>query len=84
MSEIDDPIVSTTLEVAGVRSEAEVREALQALFDVFADLDIGQATFEVTDAETTRLIVKHKKSVTADRAAIAEALAAAGDFHLVN
>lgn len=84
MSEIDDPIVSTTLEVAGVRTETEVRAALQSLYDVFADLDIGQATFEVTPANTTRLIIKHKKSVTPDRAAISEALAAAGDFRLVS
>lgn len=84
MSEARDPIVSTTLEVRGVRSEAEVRQALQALYDVFADLDLGQATFEVTDNDTTRLIVKHKKSVTADRASIAQALAAAGDFQLVS
>lgn len=82
MSETDDPIVSTTLEVTGVRSEDEVRDALQALFDVFAELDLGQATFEVTDSDTTRLIIKHKQSVTPDRKAVAEALASAGDFRL--
>lgn len=83
MSEIDDPIVSTTFEVAGVNTETEVRAALQELYDVFADLDIGQATFEVTEADSTQLIVKHKKSVTPDRAAISAALAAAGDFRLI-
>lgn len=83
MSETDDPIVSTTLEVAGVRSEEEVRLALQALFDVFADLDLGQATFEVTGSDTAKLIVKHKRSVTADREAISAALASAGNFQLV-
>lgn len=83
VTEFDDPIVSTTLEVAGVHTEDDVRAALQALFDVFADLDLGQATFEVVDPNTTRLIVKHKKSVTADRSAIAKVLEEAGDYRLV-
>ncbi|HLR84020.1 MAG TPA: hypothetical protein VK059_03670 [Nocardioidaceae bacterium] len=77
-----DPIVATTLEVAGVRSEGDARAARQALFDVFAELGLGQATFEVTDADVANLIVKHKKSVTPDTAAIAQALADAGDFRL--
>lgn len=84
MTEFDDPIVSTTLDVDGVRSEDEVLAALQALFDVFAELDLGQATFEVADSDPTRLIIKHKKSVTVDRKAVAAALATAGDFRLLN
>ncbi|HWL59342.1 MAG TPA: hypothetical protein VNQ48_00465 [Microbacteriaceae bacterium] len=84
MTEYDDPIVSTTLTVRGVKTEDQVREALQALFDIFAELDLGQATFEVTDADATRLIVKHKQSVTPDRDAIAQVLAATGDFRLVD
>ena len=82
-TETDDPIVSTTLEVSGVRSDDDVRAALQALFDVFAELDLGQATFEVTESDPTRLIVKHKESVTVDRDAVATALAAAGGFRLL-
>lgn len=79
-----DPIVSTTFTVRGVSTDHHVRGALQALYDVFADLDIGQAAFEVTDAETTRLIVKHKKSVAPDRDAIRKVLADTGDFRLVD
>lgn len=82
-TEFDDPIVSTTLEVSGVRTEDDVRTALQALFDVFADLDLGQATFEVVDPSTTRLIVKHKNSVVPDRSAIAQVLEEAGDYRLI-
>ncbi|MCB1273485.1 MAG: hypothetical protein KDB25_03705 [Leucobacter sp.] len=84
MSETSDPIVSTTFEVAGVRTEDEVLKALQALFDVFADEGLGQATFEVTDDGATHLIVKHRRSVTPDRAVIAQVLAEAGDFRLID
>lgn len=80
----DDPIVSTTFRVEGVRSDEDVRVALQALFDVFTELGLGQATFEVTEGEPARLIVKHKRSVTADREAIARALAESGEFLLVD
>lgn len=84
MSERSDPIVSTTLTVAGVRSEDDVRAALQSLYDVFAELGLGQATFEVTESEEARLIVKHQRSVTPDRRAIGEALAEAGEFSLID
>lgn len=80
----DDPIVSSTFSVSGIRSEADVRQALQALFDVFTELGLGQATFEVTGSGVDRLIVKHKRSVTPDRTAIAEALATVGDLRLVD
>jgi len=84
MTETSDPTVSTIFEVEGVRTEDEVLKALQALFDVFADEGLGQATFEVKAGETTHLVVKHKQSVTPDRAVIAEVLASAGDFRLVD
>lgn len=80
---MSDPIVSTMFQVAGVRSDADVKAALQGLYDVFARLGLGQATFEVTDSDVASLHVKHKQSVTPDRPAIARALADAGDFRLV-
>ena len=38
----------------------------------------------MTGGEVDRLIVKHKRSVTPDRTAIAEALATVGDLRLVD
>lgn len=84
MAQTEGRIASTTFSVAGVRSEDDVREALQGLYDVFAELGVGQATFEVSDTDVARLIVKHKDSVTPDRAAIQAALAEAGSFRLVD
>lgn len=83
MTGTEDPIVSTTFAVSGVRSDDEVRAALQALFDVFAELGLGQATFEVTDTDVARLYVKHRRSVTPDRVAIGGALSTVG-AHLVD
>ena len=79
-----DRIVSTTLRVRGVRTDHDVIHALQSLYDVFAELGLGQATFEVTEAETADLFIKHLDSVTVDVAAINVALAKAGDFHVVD
>ena len=78
-----DDIAETRLRVAGVRTEGEVVEALQALYDVFAQLGLGGATFETEDAGPATLIVKHKQSVTPDVAAIGAALASAGGFRVV-
>lgn len=83
MTETDDPIVSTFYTVVGVRDDDDVRQALQALYDVFADVGLGQGTFELTGTDAARLVVKHKDSVTPDTAAMARALASAGDFRLV-
>lgn len=78
-------IVSTRLQVSGVHADSEVKQALQALYDVFAELGIGQATFEVTGAGTgtADLFIKHLASVDVDVAAINAALARAGDFRVV-
>lgn len=84
MTGTEDHVASTTFRVKGVRSEDDVREALQGLYDVFAGLGLGQATFEVSDTDVARLIVKHKESVTPDRAAIEAALTEAGSFQLVD
>lgn len=83
MTDTDDPIVSSFYTVVGVRDDDDVRNALQALYDAFADLGLGQATFELTGTDAARLVVKHKGSVTPDRAAMAEVLASVGDFRLV-
>ena len=74
-------IISTTYPVSGVSSDKDVKKALQALYDVFAEQELGQATFEVT-GDDTRVIIKHKDSVTPDVAALNEALAKAGDFRI--
>ena len=80
---MNDHIVSTRLLVSGVRTTAEVNQALQALYDVFADLGLGQAAFEVTNEAATELWVKHLDSVTVDVDALDVALAQAGNFHIV-
>lgn len=79
-------IVSTKLRVSGVHTDREVKRALQALYDVFAELGIGGATFEVTGAGTgaADLFVKHLDSVDVDVVALSAALARAGDFHVVS
>jgi hypothetical protein len=79
-----DRIVSTKLKVSGVHSDAEVKRALQALYDVFTPLGLGQATFEVTDGHLTQLWVKHLDSVTVDVDALNAALESAGEFRIVS
>ena len=77
-------ITSTTLRVSGVRTDHEVIRALQSLYNVFAELGLGQATFEVTESEPAQLFIKHMDTVTVDVAAINAALAQAGDFRVVD
>lgn len=78
-------IVSTKLRVQGVQTDDEVKQALQALYDVFTELGIGQGTFEVErNSEAARLWVKHLASVDVDVEAINAALARAGDFRVVD
>lgn len=80
-----DRIVSTKLRVEGVQTDAEVKHALQALYDVFTELGIGQGTFEVErDGGAAKLWVKHRESVNVDVAAVNDALARAGDFRVVS
>lgn len=77
-------ISSTRFRVAGVETTDEVKRALQALYDVFAEQGMGQATFEVTPgAEAADLFVKHRADVIPDREVIRRALAGAGDFTLL-
>lgn len=79
-----DRIVSTKLRVEGVHTDDDVRNALQALYDVFTELGIGQGTFEVErDGGAAKLWVKHRESVDVDLDGINAALEKAGDFRLV-
>ncbi|QTX05841.1 hypothetical protein [Agromyces archimandritae] len=78
-----DHVTTTRLQVSGIRTDDEVRRALQALYDRFAELGVGAATFEVADAGPARLYIKHRESVAPDTGEIAAALARAGDFRLV-
>ncbi|WP_277454551.1 hypothetical protein [Janibacter sp. DB-40] len=76
-------IVSTRFLVEGVHDDADTKKALQALFDIFAENGLGQATFEIVAGEPTRLWIKHTDDVVPDRDLIAETLARAGDYQLV-
>ena len=87
MKDSDDmaEIASTRFSVAGVETPDEVKRALQALYDVFADEGMGQATFEVREGhDAADLFVKHKADVVPDREVIRRALASAGDFRLLD
>ncbi len=80
---MDEHFASTKLRVSGVRTDDEVKVALQSLYDVFTDLKLGQAAFEVTDTDTADLFIKHLDTVTVDEDAVDTALRSAGDFHVV-
>lgn len=77
-------IVSCCFEVSGVKNDRDVKRALQALYDIFAEHGLGQATFELTGAEHAQLYVKHLDTVHPDPAIIDKALARAGDFRVVS
>lgn len=77
-------IVSCRFEVSGVRSDRDVKKALQALYDIFAEHGLGQATFELTGDEHAQLYVKHPDTVRPDPQIIEKALARAGDFRVVS
>ena len=77
-------IVSCRFEVSGVRTDRDVKKALQALYDIFAEHGLGQATFELAGGEHAQLYVKHPDTVRPDPAIIEKALARAGDFRVVS
>lgn len=77
-------IVSCRFEVSGVKSDKDVKRALQSLYDIFAEHGIGQATFELTGDEHAQLFVKHADTVHPDPAIIEQALARAGDYRVVS
>lgn len=62
-----DNFVSSRYRVEGIRDSNDVTAALQELYDVFADLGLGQAMIEMTGNRTADLIVKHKESGVARR-----------------
>ncbi|MDO5031428.1 hypothetical protein [Corynebacterium sp.] len=76
-------IVSTYYRVSGVKNDRDVRKSLQALYDIFAAHGLGQATFEITDDEHARLVVKHKEDVDPSIPAMNEALAKAGSYEIL-
>ena len=77
-------IVSCRFEVSGVKNDRDVKRALQALYDIFADHGIGQATFELTGNGHAQLFVKHADTVHPDPEVIGRALARAGDYRVVS
>lgn len=77
-------IVSTRFLVEGVNDDWDTRKALQPLFDIFAAQGMGQATFEIVPGESTRLWIKHMEGSTPSRELIAEALARAGDYRVID
>ena len=77
-------IVSTCFLVEGVTDDRDTKKAMQPLFDIFAGHGLGQATFEIVPGEPTRLWIKHKDSVEPSRELIAQALARAGDYRIID
>lgn len=76
-------IVSSYFHVSGVKDDNDVRKALQALYDIFADHGLGQATFEIADSEHAQLVVKHKKNVEPSIDVMNRALAKAGEYRII-
>ena len=77
-------IVATRFLVEGVNDDSDTRKARQRLFDIFTVHGMGQATFEIVPGEPTRLWIKHKEGSTPSRELIAEALATAGDYRVID
>ncbi len=77
-------IVSTRFLVDGVNNDRDTKKALQLLYDVFADNDLGQATFEIVPGEATRLWIKHTEGTEPSRELIDQTLAKAGDYRVVD
>ena len=59
-------IVSCRFKVEGVRTDRDVKKALQSLYDIFADHGLGQAAFDITGDAHADLIIKHLASVNPD------------------
>lgn len=77
-------IVSCRFEVSGVRTDKDVKKALQSLYDIFAEHGLGQAAFEISGDEHAQLVIKHADTVRPDPVIIDRALARAGDFRVVS
>lgn len=77
-------IVSCSFEVSGVRTDKDVKKALQSLYDIFAEHGLGQAAFEISKDQHAQLVIKHADTVHPDPVIIDRALARAGDFRVVS
>lgn len=74
-------IEQTRFLVSGVTTSSEVKQALQELYDVFADEGLGQATFELDPTGgPASLIIKYLAGLTPNTAVINTQLAKAGPF----
>lgn len=76
-------IVTSRFLVEGVETDDDTKVALQALYDIFAEHGLGQATFEIVDGEPTRLWIKHRDDVRPEPELIDRALARAGDYRVL-
>ena len=76
-------IVSSYFQVSGVKDDNDVRKALQALYDIFAENGLGQTTFEITDSDHAQLVVKHKENVEPSVDVMNKALAKAGEYRII-
>lgn len=81
--DMNNHLVSTTYRIAGIRDDLDVKWVMQELYDIFTEQGIGQATVEVAGNEQV-LVVKHKPDQVPDRGVIAEAMAKAGKFRLLD
>lgn len=72
-------IVSTILPVTGVVTNDDVTNCLQALYDIFTEIGVGQATFEVTE-HGTELFIKHQDAIVPNLPMIDAALRRAGNY----
>lgn len=79
----DIRIAETRLQVAGVRTDDDVKKALQPLYDIFADQGMGQATFEITDAPPRPSSSSTRSRHRSTGRRVAAALSRAGDYRLV-
>lgn len=77
-------IVSCRFEVAGIRTDKDVKKALQSLYEIFAEHGLGQATFEITGDDHADLYIKHLASVRPDPEIIDAALARAGKYRVTS
>lgn len=77
-------IASTRFLIDGVHDDRDTKKAMQSLFDIFTANGLGQATFEIVPGEPTRLWIKHQVGSTPSRELIAEALARAGDYRVID
>lgn len=77
-------IAATRFLVSGVNDDRDTKKALQSLYDVFTAHGLGQATFEIVPGEPTRLWIKHKEGHAPSPKVVADALAEAGDYRVLD